>query len=182
MRTSSEILLLSFMTSVKANLAKHTRAMYSTVRRHVFTQTPKQKSIKKALIKPRYLKAFPPHHLQWRKAILVDWMLHDVICWHLRPSLESLDHLSSIFLPKLRGPTGLRNWQSFCPQVPQVWHGKSSRCHKCVAVKSSNHQAKQHTRVCQGPVHESALPPWARCHSTEPWASGVPRDTPTWFT
>ena len=53
-----------------------------------------KKKHKKALIKPRYLQAFPPHHLQVRKAILLDWMLHDVICWRLRPSLDSLDHLS----------------------------------------------------------------------------------------
>ena len=86
MRTSSEILLLSFIIHgpctvlcVGTSLPKHLN----------------KKSIKKALTKPRYLKAFPPHHLQWRKAILVDWMLHDVICWHLRPSLDSLDHLSS---------------------------------------------------------------------------------------
>lgn len=56
--------------------------------------------------------------------------------------------IGSSFLPKLRGPTGLRNWQSFYPQVPQVWHGKSSRCHKCVAVKiiKSPSQAT-HTRL-----------------------------------
>lgn len=62
------------------------------MRQHVFTQTPKKKE-RRELIKPRYLKAFPPHHLQ-RKALLVDLMLHNVICWRLRPSLDSLDHLS----------------------------------------------------------------------------------------
>ena len=72
-------------------------------------------------------------------------MLH----WcYLLTLVTIIGFIGSSFFPKLHGPTGLRNWQSFYPQVPQVWHGKSSRCHKmcCRHIIKSPSQAT-HTRL-----------------------------------
>ena len=90
----------------------------------------------------------------------VDACDHHWIHWIIFPSKTARPNRPEKLAKFLPSSTSSLAWQIF---------EMSQMCCR-VAVKSSNHQAKQHTRVCQGPVHESALPPWARCHSTEPWA------------